>query len=199
MVGCVDLCADNIEERLSNFSKHPKFKGVRHIIQAEKNDFLLRDDFQNGISKLEKYNLVYDILIKKEQLENAVKLVKKFPKQTFVLNHMAKPNIKDAEIEEWKNDIFLLSEYENVFCKISGMITEANLKNWKYQDFKSYLDVVFNAFKNERLLFGSDWPVCLLAGKYKDVLSIVETYIAHFSEEEKQKIMGNNASKIYNL
>jgi len=199
VIGWVDLCADNIEERIAHFSKHSKFKGIRHIIQAESNDFLLRDDFQNGISKLEKFNLVYEILIKKEQLENTIKLVEKFPNQIFVLDHIAKPSIKDAKLEPWKKQIKTLANYENVFCKISGLVTEADLKNWKYQDFVPYLDVVFNAFGSNRLLFGSDWPVCLLAGNYKEVLAIIETYVASLSEDEKQNIMGNNASNIYKL
>lgn len=199
VVGWVDLCVSNVDERLTYFSKHPKFKGVRHIIQAENNDYILRNDFQNGISKLEKHNLVYDILIRKEQLENTIKLVEEFPKQTFVLNHIAKPNIKNAEIEPWKSQIETLAKHQNVVCKVSGLVTEADRGNQQQEDFVPYLKTVFNAFGIDRLLFGSDWPVCLLGGTYKNTLQILEKFMADFSEEEKNKIIGLNALKIYTL
>jgi L-fuconolactonase len=197
VVGWVDLCDKNIEERLAHFSKYPKFKGVRHILQAESNDFLLEEDFLNGISKLEKMDLVYEILIRKEQLENTIKLVAKFPNQTFVLDHIAKPNIQDAEIEPWKSQIEQLAKHQNVHCKVSGLVTEADLKNHKFEDFIPYLDIVFNAFGIDRILFGSDWPVCLLASSYADTKLILEKYISTFTEEEKDKIMGGNAFNLY--
>jgi len=199
VVGWVDLCAENIEERLTFFSKQSKFKGVRHIVQAESDDFMLQKCFQNGISKLRQFNLVYDVLIRKEQLESTIKLVEKFPKQLFVINHLAKPNIKEGEIEPWKTQIEALAKNQNVFCKISGLVTEANLSNWNYEDFTPYLDVIFNAFGVNRIVFGSDWPVCLLAGKYSEIVAIIKGYINSFSEDEKQKIMGKNAVKIYAL
>ena len=199
VVGWVDLRDKNVAERLKTFLKHPKFKGVRHIVQAETDDFLLREDFQNGISKLEEFDLVYEILIRKEQLPNAIKLVKKFPNQTFVLDHIAKPAIKTGDLEPWKTQIQELASYENVYCKVSGLLTEADWKNWKNIDFIPYLDTVFNAFDTSKLLFGSDWPVCLLAGAYRDVLSVIEKYMENFSKEIQEKVMGLNAVKCYKL
>jgi len=199
VVGWVDLRDKNVEERLKTFSNHPKFKGVRHIVQAETDDFLLREDFQNGISKLEKFDLIYEILIRKEQLPSAIKLVKKFPNQTFVLDHIAKPAIKTGDLEPWKTHIQELASHENVYCKVSGLLTEADWKNWKYVDFIPYLDTVFNAFDTSKLLFGSDWPVCLLAGAYNDVLSVIERYMENFSKEIQEKVMGLNAVKCYKL
>jgi len=199
VIGWVDLCAENVAERLAYFSKHPKFKGVRHIVQAEDNDFLLRKDFQTGISKLANHALIYEILIKKEQLPNAVKLVDAFPDQIFVLDHIAKPNIKAGELKAWKSHIEQLAARENVYAKLSGLVTEADWKNWQFEDFTPYLDTVFKAFGTDRLMFGSDWPVSLLAADYQSVKSIIEKYISGFSEEEKNKIMGNNAINIYRL
>jgi len=199
VVGWVDLCAAHVEERLAFFSKYPKFKGVRHIVQAENDAFLLGQDFQNGISKLEPFGLVYEVLIRKEQLENAGKLVQKFPNQTFVLDHIAKPNIKEREMQPWKDQITALANHKNVSCKISGLVTEADWENHSYEDFVPYLDVVFEAFGVNRILFGSDWPVCLLADKYATVLSYIKTYISKFNTEEQVKIMGGNAIKIYAL
>jgi len=199
VVGWVDLCADNVEERLAHFSKQQKFKGVRHIVQAESDDFLLRDDFLNGVSKLEKFNLIYEILIRKEQLENSIKLVENFPNQVFVLDHIAKPNIKNGEVEPWKTQIEIIAKNKNVSCKISGLLTEADLKNHTYNDFTPYLDVVFDAFGVDRILFGSDWPVCLLAGNYEKTVTITKKYISSFPYQDRAKIMGKNALKIYTL
>ena len=199
VVGWVDLCADNIEERLAYFSKYPKFKGVRHIVQAEADDFLLQENFQHGIAKLKKFNLVYEILIRKEQLASVIAFVAKFPEQIFVLDHLAKPNIKDAEVTLWRHQIQQLAKFPNVYCKVSGMVTEADWNAWKYENFVPYLDVVFEAFGTERLLFGSDWPVCLLASNYDNVLTIMEKYISKLPEQQQQNIMGATATKIYNL
>ncbi|WOD42682.1 amidohydrolase family protein [Hwangdonia lutea] len=199
VVGWVDLRAENVEERLALYSKNPLFKGVRHIVQAEANDFMLGKDFQNGIGKLSPFNLTYDILIFPPQIEAAIRLVNTFPNQKFVVDHIAKPYIKTGEIDGWKTNITELAKAPNVFCKVSGMVTEADLKHWKTSDFKLYLDVVFNAFGVDRILYGSDWPVCLLAADYKQQLSIVENYFKDFSKEEQSKIFGLNAVKFYNL
>ncbi len=199
VVGWVDLCANNIENRLEYFSKFKKFCGVRHIVQAEPKDFMLRQDFQLGISKLKKFELTYDILVHASQLPEAIELVKKFPGQSFVLDHMAKPNIKDGEINSWKSNLEVLATFQNVNCKVSGMVTEANWNNWSEDNFTPYLDVIFNAFGIDRLMFGSDWPVCLLAAKYQQQLDLVQNYIKQFSSTEKEKIIGANAVSFYNL
>lgn len=199
VVGWLDLCSDTIEERLEYFSKHNKLKGLRHIVQAEPAGFMLRKDFQQGIAALEKYNLTYDILIFPHQLEEAIKLVEAFPKQKFILDHSAKPYIKDGKIEPWKSQIERLAHFENVACKVSGLITEADWKQWDNNIMKPYLDVIFNAFGTNRTLFGSDWPVSLLAGNYVETVALVENYISTFSDSEQQQIMGLNAKTWYHL
>ena len=185
VVGWVDLLSDTIEERLEHYSKNNILKGIRHIVQAEANDFMLRKDFQNGISKLQQFNLTYDILVFPPQLEAAIALVNKFPNQKFVLDHIAKPYIKDAKIDDWKINISTLAKAPNVYCKASGMVTEADLKQWKLSDFQPYLDVVFEAFGIDRIMYGSDWPVCLLAAEYQEQLNIVQDYIKTFSNKSK--------------
>ena len=199
VVGWVDLCADDVENRLQYFLKSDKFCGVRHIVQAEPEGFLLRKDFQNGIKKLSKFNLTYDVLVKHRQLPEVIAFVEKFPNQPFVLDHLGKPPIALKELNKWKKNIEVLAKFPNVHCKISGMVTEADWQHWKPSDFTAYLDVIFNAFGTDRIMYGSDWPVCLLAAKYDEQLSIVEAYLSKFSEEDKSKIMGDNAAKFYNL
>ena len=199
VVGWVDLLAADVESRLDYFSKHPKLKGIRHIVQAETDDFVLREDFQNGISKLEKFGLTYDLLVFPNQLENAIALVQKFPNQVFILDHMAKPYIKDKKIKNWQRDIAQLAACENVVCKLSGFVTEADWKQWKELDFKMYFDAIFKAFGTDRILFGSDWPVCLLAAEYKKVLELVQNYSSQFPKEDLDKIMGGNAVAAYNI
>ncbi|WP_242130875.1 amidohydrolase family protein [Aestuariivivens marinum] len=199
VVGWVDLRSEQVEDRLAHFSQSKLFKGVRHIVQAEANDFMLGKAFQNGISKLEQFNLTYDILVFPPQLKAAMVLANKFPNQKFVVDHIAKPYIRDGKIEEWKVDMQELAKAENVYCKVSGMVTEANFQHWKKDDFTPYLDVIFEAFGTNRILYGSDWPVCLLAAKYEQQLNIVREYIEGFSKEEKDNIMGLNAGRFYNL
>lgn len=199
VIGWVDLCAEDVEERLAYFSENKNLKGVRHIVQAEANDFMLRKDFQNGISKLQQFGLTYDILIYSSQLPAAIKLVEKFPNQAFVVDHLAKPNIKDGIITDWQKEIELLSKFKNVYCKISGMFTEADWNNWKATDFNQYLTIIFNTFGIDRVLFGSDWPVCLLAVPYKQQIKLIENYISKFTIIEQKKIMGENAQQFYKL
>jgi len=198
VVGWVDLIAENLEDRLKHYAANPLFKGVRHIVQAEKDDYLLRADVQSGIGKLAKHNLTYDILVFPQQLPAALALVKKFPKQQFILDHIAKPNISESISYQWKVNITALSKFENVSCKLSGMVTEAKNFIFKNQDFTPFLDHVFTSFGPNRLLFGSDWPVCLLAADYKKVLSIIKNYLDKYSTETKAQVLGSNAMKIYN-
>jgi L-fuconolactonase len=200
VVGWVDLQAENIEERLSYFSGFPKLSGIRHVVQAEPDtDFLLRPAFQNGISLLKQYNLVYDILIYPKQLKSAVKMVRQFSEQVFVLDHIAKPLIKGKVLEPWRSHIKELARSENVYCKVSGMVTEANWQNWQEKDFRVYLDVIVESFGTDRILYGSDYPVCLAAGNYKSQLQIIEHYLASFSASEQADILGNTACRVYRL
>lgn len=200
VVGWVDLCSPFVKEQINKFASHPKFVGVRHVVQGEPDDdFILRDDFNRGVALLREFNLTYDILVYPKHLPYAVKFVEKYPDLTFVLDHIAKPLIKDQILLPWKDDIKLLATFPNVYCKVSGMVTEANWKTWKPEDFKPYLDVVFEAFGMDRMLIGSDWPVCLIGGDYTKVLSIVTDYITTQPKDIQEKILGGNCIKAYNI
>lgn len=198
VVGWVDLRSNQLESQLERFCKRKKFVGVRHVVQDEPdNQFVVGEDFLDGISLLSKYNLTYDILVFAHQLPYSTKMVEKFPDQKFVLDHIAKPKIKDQELDSWEREMETVATYPNVYCKLSGMLTEADWKDWKEEDFKPYLDVVFGCFGTKRVMFGSDWPVSQLAGSYKDTVSLVESYIESYSEEDRNSIMGNNALNFY--
>lgn len=199
VVGWVDLSAEDLSQRLEVFSKNTLFKGVRHVLQAEKEGFMLKDPFLRGISELKNFNLTYDILIYPNQLEEARLLIEKNPDQPFVLDHLAKPYIKQQKIKNWASDIKELAKYKNVYCKLSGMVTEADWNHWQFENFKKYLSVAFDTFGSDRLMFGSDWPVCLLAGSYEHVVKIIDLFIENLEQEEKNNIMGGNACNFYNL
>ena len=199
VVGWVDLSAEDLSQRLEVFSKNPLFKGVRHVLQAEKEGFMLQDPFLRGISELKNFSLTYDILIYPNQLEEARLLIEKNPDQPFVLDHLAKPYIKQQKIKNWASDIKELAKYKNVYCKLSGMVTEADWNHWQFENFKKYLSVAFDTFGSDRLMFGSDWPVCLLAGSYEHVVKIIDLFIENLEQEEKNNIMGGNACNFYNL
>ena len=199
VVGWLDLCDANIDDRLKYFSEYKKLKGLRHIVQAEEKGFMLRSDFKRGISALEKYNLTYDILIYPHQIEEAIFLIKQFPNQKFILDHCAKPYINQGKIKNWKRLMEQLSLLDNVACKVSGLTTEANWESWNSKQLEPYLDVVFNCFGTKRTLFGSDWPVSLLAGSYSQTITLIEHYIQRFTLEEQRHIMGTNAKKWYDI
>lgn len=199
VVGWVDLSAEDLSQRLEVFSKNTLFKGVRHVLQAEKEGFMLKDPFLRGISELKNFNLTYDILIYPNQLEEARLLIEKNPDQPFVLDHLAKPYIKQQKIKNWASDIKELAKYKNVYCKLSGIVTEADWNHWQFENFKKYLSVAFDTFGSDRLMFGSDWPVCLLAGSYEHVVKIIDLFIENLEQEEKNNIMGGNACNFYNL
>jgi len=200
VVGWVSLMAENVEQRLEYFSQFKKLKGFRHVLQGEpQRDFMLRPDFLNGLSLLEKYGFTYDILIFPDQLKFASEMVAKFPNQKFVLDHIAKPYIKDKKITGWDEDIQALGKFDNVLCKVSGMVTETNWNSWKPEDFNPYIDVVVEAFGVDRIMFGSDWPVCTVAATYAEVYDIVKKYFSGYSASEQEKIFGENAVKFYNL
>ena len=200
VVAWVDLRASKFEERLEYYAQKSKLVGFRHVVQSEPDpDFVLQPAFLEGISKLNKYNFTYDILIYPHQMAASVELVNKFPHQKFVIDHIAKPYIKNGEIDYWERAMVEFSKLENVWCKVSGMITEANWFSWKYDDLLPYLDVVFEAFGTHRIMYGSDWPVCLLAGSYEDVIGILEKYVKSFSQSEKEDIWYNSAKEFYDL
>ena len=200
VVGWIDLRGENIASRLNYFSQFDKLKGFRHIVQGESDEnFLLDEDFCNGIAQLEKYNFTYDILILPKHLPVAFEFVKKFPNQKFVIDHLAKPNFKQNDFAYWEKGITAISKCENVYCKVSGLVNEADWNNWIESDFTYCLNVVKDAFGIDRLLFGSDWPVSLLSATYKESFAIVEHYFSKFSKEEQEKIWGGNAIEFYNI
>ena len=199
VVGWIDLQNENIAERLHYFSQYKVIKGWRHIVQEEPDDFLLRSAFQRGISALQQYNYTYDVLIYPKQLKAALEFVTNFPQQKMVIDHCAKPDIETKEIDEWAVMIKKIAQHPNVYCKLSGLFTEAKWKEWKPAEFYPYLDVVFTAFGTDRLLFGSDWPVILLSGMYVQWKSLLEKYMEDFDKEEKEKVFGGNAIRFYNL
>jgi L-fuconolactonase len=199
IVGWVDLKAENIYERLLYLKQYDVVKGFRHVLQNEDPDFMLESNFLNGIHCLQDFNYTYDLLIFPQQLNAAIKLVKKNPNQQFVIDHIAKPYIKHGLIAHWKRDIELIAKLENVHCKISGMVTEADYENWQASDFLPYLDTVVNAFGTKRIMYGSDWPVCLVAATYKEMLDVVENYFNSFSETEQEDLFGRNAQNFYQL
>jgi len=199
VVGWVDLRAKDVREQLKEFTGDPKFKGVRHIVQDEPVDFMLGKEFQEGITALGESGLTYDILVFPKQLPAAIELVKKFPKQPFVLDHLAKPEIKAGRVIPWRDQIKELAKNPNVFCKVSGLVTEADWKNWSPSQMKPYLDIVFEAFGAQRLMIGSDWPVCMTAGDYGTVMRIVKGYMADLPKKSQEAVLGGTAVKFYKL
>ena len=199
VVGWTDLKASNLYDKLEVYSQFELLKGFRHVAQGQPEGFLLQPDFVKGVGQLAAFDFTYDILIYANQLNEAFDFAKKLPNVRFVLDHIAKPSIKDGDLESWSVGIKKLSELPNVSCKVSGMVTEADWYTWKKSDFQPYLDIVFESFGIDRIMFGSDWPVCLVASKYGDMKKIVTDYISSFSKLEQEKIMGKNASKFYNL
>lgn len=200
VVGWVDLRSEAVDEQLDELNAHPRFVGVRHVVQDEPDDrFIVGEDFMRGISLLAKYELRYDILIYPKQLPATLEFVKKFPDQPFVLDHIAKPPIKGGTPDGWDAQIQQLAKFPNVMCKVSGMVTEADWSNWEVEHFDPYLDVVLEAFGPKRLMYGSDWPVCTLAGTYKQVHSLALRLADRLSESERDLFWGGNAIEFYGL
>ena len=200
VVGWVDLRSESIEEDLLKYKKYDVVKGFRHVVQGEQDhNFMLRSEFIRGIELLGKYDLCYDILIFPHQLGATLELVKKFPNQKFVIDHIAKPYIKDGFFEGWAVMMREIAKHQNVYCKISGMITEADYKTWTPEQVHPYMKLVLESFGAGRVMYGSDWPVCLVAGNYSMVMALVTDFITDLSQEQQNAIMGGNAAKFYNL
>jgi len=200
VVGWVELCARDVEVRLERFAAFPRLRGIRHIVQAEADDYLRRDDVVRGIAAVGTAGLAYDILVHARQLPAVRSLVERLPAdQRLVVDHIAKPEITAGVMEPWAGHMRTLAEHANVWCKVSGMVTEAEWVGWRPEELRPYLDVVFEAFGPGRILFGSDWPVCLLAAEYGDVLRVVEDYAAHLGEDERAAVFGDNARRFYRL
>lgn len=200
VVGWVDLCSPECRTQLKTFRKNPKLVGIRHIVQSEPDDhFLLRPDFLRGIAILEEFDLAYDILIYTKHLPVAAGFVERFPKHRFVLDHLAKPPIKVGEIEPWAAGIRRLAGFPNVFCKLSGLVTEADWRHWQPEDIIPYLDVALAAFGPSRLMIGSDWPVCLVASSYSRTLDVVKNYLQKHPAETRDAVLGGNAHRFWRL
>ena len=200
VVGWVNLQDEAVEEQLAGWAQHPKFVGVRHIVQAETDEhFLLQPAFLRGVRLLSTLDLTYDLLIREDQLPAARSFVDQLPDAQLVVDHLAKPKIAAHERSPWKENIQALAERPNVHCKLSGLVTEADWSNWQPRDLFPYLDVVVEAFGTERVMVGSDWPVCRLAASYAQVNELMDQYFASFTEAEQARIFGQNAIDFYQL
>lgn len=200
VVGWVDLRSEEVASQLDAFADHPRFVGVRHVVQDEPDvRFLLGDAFVRGLRHLQPRGLTYDLLLFPQQLPAAIELVGMLPEQPFVLDHLSKPSIKTAALDPWKADLQALARHPNVTCKLSGMVTEAAWQGWKREDFTPYLEVALDAFGPDRLMYGSDWPVCLLAAEYPEVFGIVADFLGALSDAAREQILGTTATRFYGL
>lgn len=200
VIGWVDLRAENLEERLSYFSQFKGLKGFRHVVQSEPDDaFLLRDDFCRGVAALRKYGYTYDILIYPKHVPYAVEFAKRFPDQPLVVDHIAKPFIKDQRIQDWARDMSAFSELDHVCCKLSGMVTEADWGSWQHDHFKPYIDTTLEIFGPDRVMFGSDWPVSLVAASYEQTCEVLRQNTLSISDSESDKLWGLNCARFYGL
>lgn len=200
VVGWIDPSSRNFRDELQAYDKAKHLKGFRNIIQGEDDDrYFTNKFFLEGFSLLQQSRFTYDILIYHHQLPAAIRFTERFPDQKFIVDHCAKPAIKHAQIKQWKKDMKVMAENPNVYCKLSGLVTEADWKGWNYQQISPYLDIAGEYFGTDRLCFGSDWPVCLLAAKYEKVLEVITNFCRQVSEIEKEKIWAGNAIKFYQL
>ncbi len=200
VVGWVDLCSENVRSELKHFAGHRKLVGIRHIVQSEPDErFLLRPDFLRGISYLEEFGLAFDILIYAKHLPVAAEFVERFLRQRFVLDHMAKPPIKAGQMDQWAEGIQRLAKFQNVYCKLSGLITEADWNTWTPEQIHPYIKVAIEAFGFDRLMIGSDWPVCLVAGSYRRVMNLIQDCLGGCSTEQRESVLGKNAQRFWNL
>ena len=200
VVGWVDLQSGTVREQLQRFASHPKLVGIRHIVQSEPDDrFLLRPAFCRGIEALAEYGLTYDLLVYPRHLPVAADFVRRFERQPFVLDHMAKPDIRAGEIASWERDIRRLAAAPNVCCKVSGLVTEADWDHWTACEIRPYLDVVFDCFGADRLMIGSDWPVCTVAASYRRTMAVVVDYVAERPAFERDAVLGGTAATFWKL
>ena len=200
VVGWVDLCASDVERDLDRFAAHPRFKGARMFIHDKSDeDFAARPEFRRGVTLLGTYGLTYDLLLKPPHLDSATRLVDSMPNQKFVVDHSAKPEIRLGRFAAWRAGITEIAKRPNVYCKVSGLVTEADWENWRPSDIFPYLDVVAEAFGSERLMIGSDWPVCLCAGYYPDAISVVRDWSNRLSTSEQAEIFGLTCARFYGI
>lgn len=200
VVGWVDLRSPDVHSELKKLAASPKLVGIRHIVQSEPDDrFLLQPDFLRGVAVLEEFGLTYDILIYPKHLPVAAEFVQQFPRQRFVLDHLAKPIIKSGSLDSWARGIRDLAAFPNVFCKLSGLVTEADWQHWQPEHMTPYLDVAFQSFGPDRLMAGSDWPVCLVAAPYAKTLDLVTKYLNQYGPAVSEAVLGGNARRFWGL
>lgn len=200
VVGWVPLTKPDVERDLEHFANQPKLKGVRHVLHDEPDDdYMLRDDFNRGVARLSKFGLVYDVLIYERHLKQTIEFVDRHPNQVFVIDHIAKPRIKEGVLSPWREAITELAKREKVYCKVSGMVTEAVWDNWTPQQLRPYFDVVLSTFGPRRLMFGSDWPVVTLAASYREWADTFRSFISALSRDEQARICAGTATEVYGL
>ncbi len=200
VVGWVPLASAGVEAVLQEYASNQKLRGVRHVVHDEPDDqFILGDAFNRGVSLLKKFDLRYDILIFEKHLPATIEFVDRHPQQVFIVDHIAKPRIKTGEIDAWKRNLIELAKRPNVYCKLSGMVTEADYNTWTPAALKPYFDVVLNAFTPSRVMYGSDWPVCLVAAGYQTWVDTVRDWTKPLSATEQARIFGQTASEAYGL
>lgn len=200
VVGWVDLASDDCEKQLEEFTPHERFVGIRHITQDEPDDdFIVRPEIIRGLKVLEKHQVPFDLLFYVKHLKHAATLGRQLPNLPMVIDHLAKPQIKAGNVAGWQDDLKAAAECPNIFCKLSGMVTEADWENWKPADLKPYVETALEAFGPDRLMYGSDWPVCELAASYQQVIDALRDVIGPLSETEEAKIFGGTATKFYGL
>ena len=199
VVGWVDLQSPEVDAQLEELASHPRLIGVRHVVQAEPDGFLGSDAFRRGILRLDRYGLTYDILVYARQLPQVVEFVRAFPDQKFVLDHLAKPDVKGAGLAGWRPQIEALAAFPQVWCKLSGLVTEADWGSWTAEQLRPYIETALECFGPDRLMIGSDWPVCTLASPYSRTMAIVEDAIGGLSSRERASVLGGTAQHLWNL
>lgn len=200
IVGWMDLKSQTAEEQMQHWKQYQKIKGFRCIMQGKSDELYLKNDlFISQVKKLASYEFTYDLLVYHDQLPSLIRFVEKLPDNKIILDHLGKPDIKNREIKTWKENIKILAQHPGIYCKLSGLVTEANHNNWKYDDLMPYLEIASEAFGVDRICFGSDWPVCHVAGSYTEVVGVIEQFSSQLNKEEKEKLFGTNTMKFYNL
>jgi L-fuconolactonase len=200
VVGWVDLQADDVGRQLDEFTAHPKFKGVRHLVESEPaDDWLVQSNVIHGLRELELRGLSYDLLLHPKHLKYAERVAKECPRLRLVVDHLAKPPIVSGEIDQWRRNIKGLAAHQNVCAKLSGLVTEADHNCWRASDLKPYVETALEFFGAGRMMFGSDWPVCLLAASYDQVLETAESLVTEFSAEDRDRIFSRNAAEFYRI
>jgi L-fuconolactonase len=200
VVGWVDLSSPHLRSDLQSLANEAKLVGIRHIVQSEPDEsFLLRPDFLRGVALLKEFGLTYDILIYQRHLPTAVEFVRRFPDQRFVLDHLAKPPIRQQQLHPWAEQIRELAKFPNVHCKLSGMVTEADWREWRAEHIRPYIDVALDCFGPERLMIGSDWPVCIVAASHSRTIDLIKDWLGDRTDEIRERVLGGNACDFYGL